>query len=290
MPSFKTLAFVSIALVCTLFISLWTVSKRLSAPAHSVVGSAPSWLKSEKVDFQSASGANIRGWLAIHNNSVGSVVLLHPVRGNRGSMLGRARFLYDAGYSVLLIDLQAHGESGGSAITFGQLESFDAIAAVNFMRDYDSAKPRFVIGLSLGGAASILAEPMLDIDGLIVEAVYPDISLAFRNRLELRFGSFGRAMAPYVSIALRPFQEFGAKSLRPAEAARQIDIPVLVISGQDDRRTTSDDTKMLYNSFGGQKDLWLVPGARHQDIHSFLGSEYEERVLNFFGSVARDAT
>jgi len=54
---------------------------------------------------------------------VGTIVLMHGVRANRLSMVRRAEMLHRAGYSVLLFDFQAHGESPGSHITMGYLES-----------------------------------------------------------------------------------------------------------------------------------------------------------------------
>jgi alpha/beta superfamily hydrolase len=49
-------------------------------------------------------------------------------------MVDRALFLRDAGYSVLLIDFQATGESPGDVITFGWRERLDVLAAVDFLR------------------------------------------------------------------------------------------------------------------------------------------------------------
>ena len=40
-------------------------------------------------------------------------------------MVNRARFLHAAGYAVLLIDLQAAGESPGKAVTLGYREAND---------------------------------------------------------------------------------------------------------------------------------------------------------------------
>ena len=54
-----------------------------------------------------------------------SILGMHGVRGNRLSMLDRARFLSHAGFSVLVFDFQAHGESSGEHTTFGELESLD---------------------------------------------------------------------------------------------------------------------------------------------------------------------
>ena len=47
-------------------------------------------------------------------------------------MIDRGRFLRRAGYSVLLIDFQATGETKGDHITFGWKESQDVLAAMNF--------------------------------------------------------------------------------------------------------------------------------------------------------------
>ena len=58
---------------------------------------------------------------------------MHGVRSNRLQMLDRARFLNKFGYSVLLFDFQAHGESIGDHITFGYLESLDANAGYSYL-------------------------------------------------------------------------------------------------------------------------------------------------------------
>ena len=43
-------------------------------------------------------------------------------RADRSTMVTRAKLLQHHGYSVLLVDLQAHGETPGKQITFGALE------------------------------------------------------------------------------------------------------------------------------------------------------------------------
>src|SRR5882672_1925461 len=91
----------------------------LSAPYKQPVADLPSDLSGESVEFSSTSGATLRGWLLPGVKAGGAILLMHGVRANRSSMLGRARFLSQAGYSVLLFDFQAHGESTGKHITFG---------------------------------------------------------------------------------------------------------------------------------------------------------------------------
>src|ERR1700730_13582815 len=107
---------------------LWMAGSSLTAPAKQLAGNLPPELNGRNVQFASGSGAIIRGWLIPGKKGVGAIVLMHGLRASRLSMLERARFLSRAGYSVLLFDFQAHGESTGRHITFGYLESKDAQA------------------------------------------------------------------------------------------------------------------------------------------------------------------
>src|SRR5262249_10807562 len=142
----------------------------------------------EDVAIASGSGALLRGWFVPGQPGGGAVVLMHGVRANRVSMLGRARVLHAAGFAVLLFDFQAHGESLGAHITFGELEARDARAAVDYVRRRLPNERIGAIGMSLGGAASLLGFTPLPVDALVLEAVYPTIDAALANRLEAVLG------------------------------------------------------------------------------------------------------
>jgi len=111
-------------------------------------------------------------------------------------MLGRARFLTRAGYSTLLIDFQATGESPGEAITFGWRERFDVLASVRYLNARLPGEPVGIVAVSLGGAATLLATPLLEIRAAVLEAVYPSIERAVANRLRMRLGALGPAVSP----------------------------------------------------------------------------------------------
>jgi alpha/beta superfamily hydrolase len=82
-----------------------------------------------------------------------------------------------------LIDFQGTGESEGEAITFGWRERFDVLAAVKYLKARSPNQRVGVIGVSLGGAATLLATPPLELNGAVLEAVYPSIDRAVVNRL-----------------------------------------------------------------------------------------------------------
>ena len=166
----------------------WIVGGRLVAPAQRSVGPPPDDLPVESITIPSESGSSLAAWFVPVRSTANTVILLHPLRGDRRSMLGRARLLHDAGYSTLLVDLLAHGESQGDHITAGYLERHDVAAAVDFIRSRKPDQKIAVVGCSLGGVAALLATP-LGIDALVLESVYPTITEAVHDRVSTRLGA-----------------------------------------------------------------------------------------------------
>ncbi|MDQ3585045.1 MAG: alpha/beta fold hydrolase [Acidobacteriota bacterium] len=194
--------------------AVWLIGGLLSAPFNQRVGELPPDLQvGRAVEFASESGATVRGWIVPGQKGAGAVVLMHGVRANRLSMLGRARFLHRAGYTVLLFDFQAHGETPGERITFGYRESHDARAAVAFLRANAPGERVGIIGVSMGGAAMLLATPLIAADAVVLEMVYPTIKEAIANRLTMRLGSWSSALTPLLSAQLRLGVD--AEELRP---------------------------------------------------------------------------
>ncbi len=109
-------------------------------------------------------------------------------------MIGRARTLRDAGYAVLAIDLPGHGASGGERITFGADESRAVGSARAWLRARRPGTRVGAIGVSLGGAALLLERAPDAFDALVVEAVYPDLDAAVRNRIAIRLGDWPAAV------------------------------------------------------------------------------------------------
>lgn len=200
----KKSVFVCLVLVGAALIAVLVAGNFLTAPAPQSIGELPSNLSGKSIEFSSGSGATIHGWFMPGKQGGGAVVLMHGVRSNRLSMIDRARFLSRAGYSVLLFDFQAHGESTGKQITFGALESKDAQAALEFLRQVAPGERIGVIGVSMGGAAAILASPPLQADAFVLEMVYPTIDDAVTNRLTMRLGSWARVLTPLLVLQLKP--------------------------------------------------------------------------------------
>lgn len=257
----------------------------LARPVQARIGTGPAELNVQAITFHSDSGANVAAWWCPLPDSRGAVLLLPGVRANRLSMVDRARFLRRAGYSTLLIDFQATGETKADCITFGWKESRDVLAAVEFIRRMQPSGHIGIIGSSLGGAAALFAHPPLEVDALILEAVYPTIEIATKNRLQNYLGPIGHWFAPLLLKQLHTRLGVSAGDLRPIDHIANISCPILLINGEKDRNTRPEDARLLFSRAQSPKQLWFVSNAGHVDLHKAAMAEYESRVLAFLGQM-----
>jgi len=259
-------------------LAIWLVGYLLTKPVPVTFAKTPSAVIN--VSFESESGSSISGWLYGAEEPVGLAVLMHGIRSNRAQMVARAEQLLELNITSLVFDFQAHGESAGRLITLGHLEALDAQAAVSYVKSIDSDLPVLAIGVSMGGAAALLAEPALEADVLILESVYPDITTAISNRLSARLPG-GHLLTPLLSYQIMPRTGISASKLSPANEASRVVAATLVLSGSEDAHTTIEDTLKLYEALPGPKSIEIINGAGHVDLEYYDNDTYWEIVQPF---------
>ena len=252
-----------------------------SAPAAPAAGSAASAAASATSAAAPMAGA----WFARGTPGGGAVLLLHGVRSDRRAMLARARFLQQAGYAVMLLDLPSHGESSGGRITFGLREADGVTAAMAWLRSTLPGEKIGVIGVSLGAAALVFSGQRPD--AAVLESMYPTITEAVEDRLQARLGQAGRAAAPLLLWQLPVRLGIHAAQLEPIAGMGGFNTPVLIASGSADQHTTEAETRRIFQAAREPKQLWLAEGAAHVDLHAYSAAEYEKVVTAFLASHLR---
>src|SRR5687767_6719817 len=86
------LALGSLAAGLAVIVFSWLMGSLLLAPALRVVKLPPSIFKGSEVQFQSRSGAHLKGNLLPGKSGQGAVILMHGIRGNRGDLAEHAEF------------------------------------------------------------------------------------------------------------------------------------------------------------------------------------------------------
>ncbi len=257
----------------------WRLGSSLIAPANHPV-SLPADLGLANVSIPGPGHAIAGSWRDLGADRP-AVLLLHGVRGDRASTIPRARALIDAGFSVLLIDQQAHGETPGEMITMGWRESADVRAARDWLRSRSPDRKLAVIGISLGGAAVLLGEQPAGFDAVVLEATYPRIGRAVENRIGMRAGALKYALAPLLRMQIEPRMRVAVRDLEPIRHIASLGAPVLVVGGSRDEHTTEEETRQLFAAAAEPKRLWIVAGAAHQDFARFDPDGYRANVVEF---------
>jgi alpha-beta hydrolase superfamily lysophospholipase len=266
---------------------LFLAGHRLIRPEQHPIGDPPATLQAQSLRLPTDSGGHVAGWFSAGRPGMGAVLLLHGVRGDRLAMLERALFLHRDGFSTLLIDLPAHGESSGEWITFGKQEGAGVRAALAYLAQRLPDERVGVIAVSLGAAATVLANPQSAPAALVLESMYPTIEEALKDRLALHLGAWGRALSPLLLCQLPWRTGVSAAELRPIDQIGQLHSPLLLVSGAEDRHTTLAETERLFAAAVEPKALWIVGGAAHVDLHDIDRAAYEARVGGFLAEQLR---
>jgi len=253
----------------------------LSRPANRTVGAAPPALGTKDVSLDLPGGGTVAGWFVQGAPGRGAILLLHGLRADRRQMLARAQLFKDLGYSVLLIDLPAHGESSGDRVTFGWREAHGVNATLAYLRAAVPGERIGVVGVSLGAAALVLASPSPPPAAVVLESMYPTITQAAENRLVMRLGGVGAGLAPLLLWQLPLRAGVSAEQLRPITLLAGLGAPVLVASGTADRHTTVAETREIFQAAAEPRELWLVDGAAHGDLQAHDPAAYAARVASF---------
>jgi fermentation-respiration switch protein FrsA (DUF1100 family) len=75
---------------------------------------------------------------------------------------------------------------------------------------------------------------------------------------------------------------FRANAVSPREAVKSIHVPLFILHGTADNLIASRYSEAVYEYAHPPKELWLIHGAKHNDMADVGGEEYCRRILGFF--------
>jgi uncharacterized protein len=255
----------------------------------------PSNREAQTVEMHAGDGVSLRAWLFRADRSNGDAVLiLHGIADSRASQVGLARMFLSHGYTVLVPDSRAHGESGGDLATYGLLEADDVHRWVSWLMDQEHPLRVFGLGESLGGAVLIQALPIeTRFNAIVADSAYSSFERIAQDRVAARLPfspQIGRwlALPPIWSGFLYARLKYGLdfRKASPEAAIAQSKTPVLLIHGLYDRLTPPEHSRILAASNPRSTELWLVPGAGHTGAYGAAPVEFEDRVLGFYQNLA----
>jgi fermentation-respiration switch protein FrsA (DUF1100 family) len=243
------------------------------------------------VEFQTADGIRISGWLLASRDRRATIIYSHGLFRSRRELLRRAVDLWKLGYGALLYDSRNHGESGPARVSLGYHERLDAQAAVRFLLDEAKTEDRIVLfGISMGAATAVLAAAETpEVAAVISDSSFLSFKDTTDHHVRMFLGLPAFPIANEVRFFIEQRADFDGARLDVVDAVRRIgDRPILFINGANDRRMPPDLARKLYETAASpKKDLLIVdgPGAEvHGHAYQAAPTVYIEKVDRFLAS------
>jgi alpha-beta hydrolase superfamily lysophospholipase len=237
----------------------------------------------ETLVCRTSDGVMLKGWQIEPATPRGNVVLFHGMRNNRSYVLDRIEFLTAAGYRCIAFDHRAHGESGGSLISFGYHERHDVAAVAALVRARWPNEPCGALGISMGGAAVCFAgQTARAFDAIILESVYHDLERAFSHRIGSAYPAWFRHFRPGVVWLTERRLGTRIQQVAPiAHVAQLAPRPVLLLTGSEDELAPAAEVHAFLTQIPETGSFHLVPGAGHGKVYQIAGQAYRDLLLAF---------
>jgi fermentation-respiration switch protein FrsA (DUF1100 family) len=218
-----------------------------------------------------------------------SVLILHGLGGNRIDSTGFADIFLTHGYSVLLPDSRAHGESTGPILTYGILERNDIALWTGWLR-HRAPACTYLLGESMGAAIALQSTAVdPNLCAVAVESPYATFRAISYDRLghatgtgPLFWRTLGRPALELAILYTRIRYSLYLPDADPQAAVQASNTPILLIAGTADQNIPMHHAQQLAAACPTHCTLWIVPGAGHGGASTVAHDEFATRVLNWF--------
>ncbi|MFN7996575.1 MAG: CocE/NonD family hydrolase [Bryobacteraceae bacterium] len=235
------------------------------------------------------AGIQLSGWWIPRAGSTKAIVMVHGRGENRTTEfydhfldLGAALHGFQGrGFNVLMIDLRAHGLSGGDICGWGVAERRDVEGSVDWVKAQGFRPSSIgVLGASLGATSSVHAaaeDP--DISALVVDGAGVNDYTTIK-RSWTRTTSLPQWFFPAGLLMERLLYGYDMRTLRPVDDMKKLrSRPVILIYGS---REINGERQALVKDALPDAELWVVPGAAHTGAYTAVPQPYLEKVGAFY--------
>ncbi|MCR5208538.1 MAG: alpha/beta hydrolase [Eubacterium sp.] len=225
----------------------------------------------ETITMLSDRGEELKGFmLMVDEPSKKFCVFAHGYRAShRGDSANFFKYYHDKGFNYLAVDHTASGESGGDWVGFDYYESQDMLKWLNYLIDRFGEDIIITLhGVSMGGATVCKMADKIPPQVKLIVADCPYTS-AIDEFTSVAGGAGLKRTAPYFVKAMnflnKKLAGYDLNDTDVRESVKNSKVPMLFVHGGSDDFVPTYMGEELYNLCNNEKDIFIVPPAKHAE-------------------------
>ncbi len=194
------------------------------------------YLPYDELHTKSDFGYDLCARLYRQNDDHKWVILAHGLGSGSSAMVRYMTPFRQKGFNCLIPDHRHSAKSGGTSNTFGFYETPDIIRWIEYIYSIDKDAEIGIMGESMGAATAMMtAGRRPDLKFIVEYCGYSDLTAQFADEIK-NFLPFAKILFPIPKLAVRLYCGFKWSSVRPAEEAKNIKCPMLIMHSRADER------------------------------------------------------
>lgn len=267
------------------------VGSSLTKPEREALTTNPK--KAEKLTYEDVSFRSLKdrtrlsGWWIPREDAKLTIVFAHGYGKNREQtdvpIFPLFKKFHDAGYNVLTFDFRGSGISEGKRVTVGAKEQDDLLTAVSYAKSRAS-EPVVLYGISMGASTALVTAPKADVAGVIADSPFSDLENYLETNLPVWSGLPNFPFTPVILQVTPPLTGLNPERVKPIEAIRRIDLPILMIHGKDDDAIPVTESMRLQKA-APHSELYVTENGGHVQSYAHDRKAYEDKVLSYLEDI-----
>ena len=265
------------------------LKKTIYAEFAESIPRARQWLRdhnAREVSVTSFDGLTLRGrWLPAEN-PIATIILFHGYHSHHlqdfAAIYG---FYHSIGLNLLLIRQRAHGESGGSYITFGVKERRDVLTWIDFHNRTHGMDNVFLGGMSMGASTLLFAageELPPNVRGITADCGFSSPAEILSHIIKRDFHLPAKLVLPLIDIWARVLGGFSFYDCDSRETLSRAKVPILFIHGRADDFVPCWMSEVGYVACESEKEILLIDYAGHGRSYLYEPERLRETITSFF--------
>ena len=246
----------------------------------------------EDVWITSEDGLKLHGTWFPREDETKVVICFHGYTSQgMNDYIGLSGYYLKRGYSMLLVDERAHGQSEGEYIGFGCLDRKDALGWIGWvLKECGESVQILLHGTSMGGSTVLMASGLElppQVKGIVSDCAFTSPKYVFTHVLHTMYHL---PAFPMIQIADRVNKEKAGYGLDECNAAREVQkatVPILFIHGEADTFVPCRMCKEIYENCASPKQILTIPGAAHAESYYKDTAAYEQALDTFTGGMIK---